>query len=388
MKALLLLLLPALGHAAPRTGSAHSISGTSISPTSVTIDPGPLTINGGAISSTAPFIVNAERGSVDITSAGVHINYRLANFTNISTMTLTAAQKDRTPFAVVMGTNTAPGPVSGKRIDAATWLEVTTAEPTPVLHLVSYGATTLLGPGFETNTGSGTIDSPRFYESNPAANTILGSFRVRVSTGLGLITMGKIDWIAESGWQTAQGSPLAAPSAMRFLTMSPTGTVATQKMVLTSTGTLGIGTTTPDETAKLDVNGGAVIRGQLTTTSSVTLSGATIGIRSVPLTAQTIAAGNTVTADSCGAVKLLTSAGAVTTDTSNTFTAPSAANTGCCMDIYLDNGAGGNVTLDANASFNTVGGADVVLTTCDSVRVCNNGTDWFQAGVLVSNTCN
>ena len=107
-----------------------------------------------------------------------------------------------------------------------------------------------------------------------------------------------------------------------------------------------------------------------------------------PPAAQTISAGNTVTADACGGVKMVTNAGAVATDTTNTFTAPAGSNTGCCMDIILDNAAVGNLTLDANASFNTLSGADVIMTVCDVVRVCSNGTDWYQANALQANTCN
>lgn len=101
--------------------------------------------------------------------------------------------------------------------------------------------------------------------------------------------------------------------------------------------------------------------------------------------AQTIAAGNTVTADACGGLKILTSAGAVTTDTTNTFTAPSPALQGCCMDVKVIAGAGGAITLDANANFESSGAADVVLGAKDTVRVCCDGVVWSQIGATGNN---
>lgn len=100
---------------------------------------------------------------------------------------------------------------------------------------------------------------------------------------------------------------------------------------------------------------------------------------------QTIAAGNTIAADACGTIKKITASGAVTTDTTNTFTAPAAANDSCCMDV-IHVGTANNITLDANANFNAA--ADVVMTPCDSIRVCSDGTDWFPVSALVANTCN
>ena len=97
-----------------------------------------------------------------------------------------------------------------------------------------------------------------------------------------------------------------------------------------------------------------------------------------PPAAQTIAAGNTVTADACGTMKQITSVGAVTTDTTNTFTAPAAANTGCCMDV-VNTGANA-ITLDANALFVSAGAVDVVLGAGDSCRVSSNGSKWYQIG--------
>ena len=74
-----------------------------------------------------------------------------------------------------------------------------------------------------------------------------------------------------------------------------------------------------------------------------------------------------------------------TTNLRNTFTAPAVGNKGCCMDV-INTGTANNITLDANANFNAA--ADVVMTPCDVIRVCSNGTDWFPIDALVANTCN
>lgn len=104
---------------------------------------------------------------------------------------------------------------------------------------------------------------------------------------------------------------------------------------------------------------------------------------STPPAAQTIAAGNTITADACGTIKAVSSAGAVTTSTTDTFTAPSATNSGCQMDLC--NVGANNITLDNNANFKSIGGADIVLTPDDCTQVASDGTDWYSTGSLVAN---
>lgn len=99
---------------------------------------------------------------------------------------------------------------------------------------------------------------------------------------------------------------------------------------------------------------------------------------------QTIGAGNTVTADVCGGIKRINSSGAVTTDTTNTFTAGAAWTLGCCMDVV--NSGGNNITLDSNANFRSNGAADVVLGTYDTVRVCQYlSAEWVQIGATGNN---
>lgn len=101
---------------------------------------------------------------------------------------------------------------------------------------------------------------------------------------------------------------------------------------------------------------------------------------------QTIGAGGTVAADACGGLKLIGAAGPVTTDTTNTFDAITAANRGCCMDVV--NGGSNAITLDNNARFLSAGAADVVLGSGDSVRVCAgpvSSLTWYQIGPTGNN---
>jgi hypothetical protein len=99
--------------------------------------------------------------------------------------------------------------------------------------------------------------------------------------------------------------------------------------------------------------------------------------------AQAIAAGGTVAANACGSVKEISAAGVVTTSTTDTFTTPAVANKGCCMDVV--NSSANNITLDANGNFRTIAAANQVLGQYDAVRVCSNGTFWFQVSAIAAN---
>jgi hypothetical protein len=101
-----------------------------------------------------------------------------------------------------------------------------------------------------------------------------------------------------------------------------------------------------------------------------------------PPAAETIVAAATITADACGTIKQITAAGAVTTSTTNTFTAPTASYSGCCMDV-LNTGAN-TITLDQNANMKLVGGADLAIAAGNIVRVCSNGTNWYQMHALIA----
>jgi hypothetical protein len=110
---------------------------------------------------------------------------------------------------------------------------------------------------------------------------------------------------------------------------------------------------------------------------------AAIGYLATPPAVQTIAGGNTIAADACGGIKRITSAGVVTTDTTNTFTAPSSDNAGCVLRV-INTGAN-NITLDNNALFFSPGAADVVMTANDAIIVGSDGSKWYALSALVAN---
>lgn len=103
-----------------------------------------------------------------------------------------------------------------------------------------------------------------------------------------------------------------------------------------------------------------------------------------PPTAEAVTAGMTITANACGTIKQINSTGNQTTSLTDTFTAPAAANTGCCMDV-INIDTADTITLDFNTKFLSAGGADVALGPNDTVRVCSNGTSWFQIGATGNN---
>jgi hypothetical protein len=100
---------------------------------------------------------------------------------------------------------------------------------------------------------------------------------------------------------------------------------------------------------------------------------------------QTIAAGGTIAADACGGYKRITAAGAVTTSTTNTFTAPDVAQVGACHMLVCNVGTTNSITLDTNILFKSISAADIVLTADDCTSVVSDGTIWRSTGSLVAN---
>lgn len=99
-------------------------------------------------------------------------------------------------------------------------------------------------------------------------------------------------------------------------------------------------------------------------------------------TAQTIGSGGTIAADACGGIKRISSAGAVVTSTSNTFTAPGTSNTGCVMEVV--NSGANQIDLDLNGNFDgfaaddTGSDGDIDLAAGAVVRVASDGVIWRQ----------
>lgn len=151
---------------------------------------------------------------------------------------------------------------------------------------------------------------------------------------------------------TSNGNLAAAETC---LTLSDSGG-ATDFLTVLGSGAFGFGNTTP----------------------------ASVIVAEHPAT-QTIAATDTITADACGTIKPVDSAGAVTTNTTNTFTAPAAANSGCIMHIC--NVGAQDITLDNNANFKSAAAGDITLTASDCVTVGSTGAGgaWFQLTAVEAN---
>jgi hypothetical protein len=130
-------------------------------------------------------------------------------------------------------------------------------------------------------------------------------------------------------------------------------------------------------------NTGDTQSGRVETSSPAATPMSATGIYDPMPAVQTIATGDTVQADACGGLKRVTSAGAVTSSLVSTFTAPGTSNIGCRMNIC--NMGTNNITLDNNAQFKSIGGADIVLTPDDCTAVESDGIVWRSIGSLVAN---
>lgn len=161
------------------------------------------------------------------------------------------------------------------------------------------------------------------------------------------------DIIATLDGASSGGSDM--PGMLTFRTRPDGGGSITTRMVIKNDGDVGIGTTSP--ASKFVV---------------------------APPASAAVAGGGTITADACGTIKQITSTGNVTTNTTNTFTAPTASYAGCCM-IVINVDTADTITLDANTLFKTIGGANQALGPSDAVEVCSNGTAWYQIGAVSAN---
>lgn len=133
-------------------------------------------------------------------------------------------------------------------------------------------------------------------------------------------------------------------------------------------------------TGNVTISGTLVTTGAQTQTSTMTFSTGFL----VPIpSAQTIASGGTIASDACGGIKKITNNDAVTTDTTNTFTAPSAANTGCVM--FVLNVGTSTITLDNNALFVSKSAGNVAVTGNDALTVASDGSKWYQLTDLEAN---
>lgn len=99
-------------------------------------------------------------------------------------------------------------------------------------------------------------------------------------------------------------------------------------------------------------------------------------------TAQTIGAGGIIAADSCGGIKLVTAAGAVSTDATNAFAVASIA--GCWM--WVRNSGANTITILHSANILTLTGANLALAANSVVAFGTDGSKWYQLAPLGTNS--
>lgn len=112
------------------------------------------------------------------------------------------------------------------------------------------------------------------------------------------------------------------------------------------------------------------------TAAAIITTGNTLG--AAP-SAQTLAAAFQINADACGGVKLISSAGVVTSSTTTPLPAAAAGNAGCAMDVVNVGASPITIKLVAG-SYNWAGAADVVLGSSDTFRIVSSGSQWYQVG--------
>lgn len=132
------------------------------------------------------------------------------------------------------------------------------------------------------------------------------------------------------------------------------------------------GTTVIDSTGAITGAGG--FTGNITGNVTGNVTGQVFG--TTPTT-QVIGAAGTIAADACGGIKRISSAAPVTTNTTNTFTAPAAANKGCVLNVCNVNAADA-ITLDNNVLFQSAAAGDVALAGLECVLVGSDGAVWRQ----------
>jgi len=206
--------------------------------------------------------------------------------------------------------------------------------------------------------------------------------QVTNATGTSPIGLG-----AGAGLPDPGGNGLVNRTALNT-TAAYAGTTCTNKAVTALDGS-GVATCTTLTSAYVDTSI-ALTGTDINTSNQVTalhvasLNVDTNGIRTVMPTAQTIAAGGIIAADTCGGLKRVTASGAVSTDATNAFTAPATANAGCILHVV--NTGANTITIKHSANTLTLTGADLALASKSVVVYGSDGTNWYQLSALGTNS--
>ncbi len=271
---------------------------------------------------------------------------------------------------------------SGVTIPADGQMSLSTSLTTPLLIGGTTASSTLT---LKSTTGVGTTDAMSFVTGNngnvePLRLTSAGFVGMRVSAPQGQLHTAGYPVIFGSTFTDAtakfnsQGVAWSTFGSGNSLIFNDSSTVRPEIAWIRGSRTypeFAIRQHTTNDT------GGEIYAGGGTAAPTKIVDIRATGMYVVPPTTQTIAATNTITADACSGLKAITAAGAVTTNTTDTFTAPAAANTGCMM-LVCNVGTTNTITLDKNSHFFTVAGADVLLLANSCIGVVSDGTQWRQ----------
>lgn len=123
----------------------------------------------------------------------------------------------------------------------------------------------------------------------------------------------------------------------------------------------------------LTVTDDATVTDDMTVSDDLTVAG---DLFHTAVATQTIGASGTISvAGACNGFIRLRADANVTTDTTNTMTAPTAANIGCVY--YIVNTGGGTITFDDNALFNAPNSENMVLATNEGAIVVQGSVAYY-----------
>lgn len=265
MKSLLLaLLLPTVAYAMPVDSTPPMDNGNNVIESSLTTSS--ITITGGVLNFTIGSTIATNGNSLAITTApvagpAVPKNVFLNNvgqvrfnsgdsidFDSASTATITPGSPFQ--FAIAASSTNSAGQVRQGVID---WRN----DSSYILDLAEFtNSSALIGPTLSWDVSSGTMQSPQGVTTVPSASSIIMRQQVKFYDGVssGYKEVLGFRGIFEAGISTQ--STVVLPTALTFLTTPPTGSADTEKMRITSTGTVAIGLTSGFSAgAKLQIQG-------------------------------------------------------------------------------------------------------------------------------------
>ena len=209
--------------------------------------------------------------------------------------------------------------------------------------------------------------------------------KLDVNGGINLANGDNLTW----GGTFASSNPTIAGSsagASSYIAFYPQGATSGERVRVTATGDVGIGTTIPTE--RLDVIGNTIIRGNLTVTGNTILraftgtSGTVNG--NLTVTGDTTISGTTnlkIAQTNIGAAYTATTTDSIIDVTGGTFTIllyTAVGNAG--RTLYIKNSSTGIVTIDGNGSETIDAQLTRTLGNLEDIIIQSDGSNWNIVG--------